>query len=88
MPIEILGIHISPRAVAQIIQRAVLHAGVTKRRVAPHSLRSGHVTVSSRAGISERVIMRQTGHRSELMVRRYIREAELFVENSACSLGL
>jgi hypothetical protein len=30
--------------------------------------------------------MRQTGHRSVAMVRRYIREAELFQDNAAAGL--
>jgi len=41
-----------------------------------------------RAGVSARVIMKQTGHRFERMVRRYIREGELCDENSAARLGL
>ena len=40
------------------------------------------------AGASERSIMNQTGHRSVLMVRRYIRDGSLFRENSAGKLGL
>jgi hypothetical protein len=32
--------------------------------------------------------MKQTGHRSVQMVRRYIREAELFHDNAATKLGL
>jgi integrase len=37
---------------------------------------------------SERSIMKQTGHRSVQMVRRYIRDGSLFRENSAGKLGL
>jgi len=39
------------------------------------------------AGASERFIMNQTGHRSVQMVRRYIRDGNLFRENSAGKLG-
>lgn len=35
------------------------------------------------AGKSERAIMNQTGHRSVTMVRRYIRDGSLFLENAA-----
>jgi hypothetical protein len=35
------------------------------------------VTSAAVAGASERAIMNQTGHRSAVMVRRYIRDAEL-----------
>jgi hypothetical protein len=37
---------------------------------------------------SERSIMKQTGHRSVQMVRGYIRDGNLFRENSAGKLGL
>src|ERR1700730_4527959 len=47
---------------------------------------------SSSSGVtkstSERSIMKQTGHRSVQMVRRYIRDGSLFRENSAGKLGL
>ena len=34
-------------------------------------------------GASERAIMKQTGHKSVAMVRRYVRDANLFRENAA-----
>ena len=40
-----------------------------------------------RNGASERSIMKQTGHKSVQMVRRYIREGELFSDNAAGKLG-
>jgi hypothetical protein len=62
-----------------------------RRRVpglyAGHSLRAGHATSAAIAGASERSIMNQTGHRSVQMVRRYIRDASLFRENSARQVG-
>jgi hypothetical protein len=35
------------------------------------------------AGASERSIMQQTGHKSPMMVRRYIRDGNLFRKNAA-----
>ena len=32
--------------------------------------------------------MKQTGHKSAAMVRRYIRDGELFLDNAAGRLGL
>ena len=32
--------------------------------------------------------MKQTGHKSVAMVRRYVRDANLFRENAAANLGL
>lgn len=45
-------------------------------------------TSAAMAGVSERLIMQQTGHRSERMVRRYIRDGNLFRENAAGQVGL
>jgi integrase len=51
-----------------------------------HSLRAGLATAAAPAGKSERAIMAQTGDRSVLMVRRYIREASVFTDNAAAGL--
>ncbi len=53
-----------------------------------HSLRAGLATSAAIAGASERAIMNQTGHRSAAMVRRYIRDGNLFRENAAAKVGL
>ena len=45
-----------------------------------------HLTAGAKAGKSDRAIMAQTGHRSVVMVRRYIRDANLFTENAAAGL--
>jgi integrase len=45
-------------------------------------------TSAAAGGASERVIMAQTGHRSADMVRRYIREGNLWRENAASLAGL
>jgi len=58
----------------------------TCRRSRPRG--NGHATSAAMAGASERSIMKQTGHRSVQMVRRYIREGSLFRESSAGKLGL
>ena len=47
-----------------------------------HSLRSGFATVSAESGADERSIMAMTGHKTTQMVRRYIREANLFKNNA------
>jgi hypothetical protein len=45
-------------------------------------------TAAARAGTDERDIMRQTEHRSTVMVRRYIRDGSLFRSNAASVVGL
>jgi hypothetical protein len=49
---------------------------------------AGLATSAAIAGKSERAIMNQTGHRSVAMVRRYIRDGNLFRDNAAEGLGL
>jgi integrase len=51
-------------------------------------LRSGFATAAAIAGASERAIMNQTGHQATKMVRRYIRDGNLFRDNAAAKLGL
>jgi integrase len=74
--------------VARIVKKLVKRAGLDSAKYAGHSLRAGHATSAAIAGASERSIMNQTGHRSVQMVRRYIRDGNLFRENSAGKLGL
>jgi integrase len=57
-------------------------------RVAGHSLRAGLATSAAAAGVPERVIAEQTGHKGTAMLRRYIREGSLFRENAASAVGL
>lgn len=74
----------NPRVVKKLADRA----GLDPAKYAGHSLRAGHATSAAIAGASERSIMRQTGHRGVQMVTRYIRDGNLFRENSAGKLGL
>lgn len=46
------------------------------------------MTAAAKAGVSERVLMAQTGHRDVRTLRRYIRDASLFNENAAAHVGL
>jgi integrase len=74
--------------VARIVKKLAERAGLDPAKYAGHSLRAGHATTAAIAGASERSIMNQTGHRSVQVVRRYIRDGNLFRENSATKLGL
>jgi integrase len=74
--------------VARVVKKLVDRAGLDAPKYAGHSLRAGHATSAAIAGASERSIMNQTGHRSVQMVRRYIRDGNLFRDNSAGKLGL
>jgi integrase len=79
---------LSGYAVALIVKRYAAAAGLDPAKYAGHSLRAGLATAAAIGGASERSIMKQTGHRSVNMVRRYIRDADLFRENAAAKVGL
>lgn len=78
---------LSDRAVVRIVKRRATAVGLDPDRYAGHSLRAGLATSAAAGGASERAIMNQTGHRSTTMVRRYIREANLFAADNAASLA-
>lgn len=78
----------SSRGVARCVQRAGLRVGLDPAKLAGHSLRAGFCTEAAANGASERAIMQQSGHRSEQMVRRYVRHGNLWTENAANFLGL
>jgi integrase len=78
---------LSDKAVARIVKRRAAAVGLDPVRYAGHSLRAGLATSAAAGGASERAIMAQTGHRSITMVRRYIREANLFSADNAASLA-
>jgi integrase len=79
---------LSDKAVALVVKRRAKAVGLDPARYAGHSLRAGLATSAAAAGASERVIMSQTGHRSADMVRKYIREGNLFSSNPAGMVGL
>lgn len=85
---QIQPARLSDKAVALVVKRHAEAAGLDPSRYAGHSLRAGLATSAAAAGASERAIMNQTGHRSEKMVRKYIRDGSLFRDNAAAAVGL
>jgi site-specific recombinase XerD len=84
-PINRHGQRLTDRSVALIVKRRAGQAGLETASLAGHSLRSG---LAAAAGVSERAIMAQTGHRSLSTLRKYIRSGPLFLENAAAKVGL
>ncbi|OHV18258.1 hypothetical protein BK022_00360 [Methylorubrum extorquens] len=70
------------------MQRRAAAAGLDPTLFSGHSMRAGFATSAALAGVEERLIMRQTRHRSAATVRRYIRDGELFARNLAAEVGL
>jgi len=74
--------NVSDKTVALIIKKYSNLAGLDSNKYSGHSLRSGFATSAAEAGAEERSIMAMTGHKSTEMVRRYIKEANLFKNNA------
>ena len=73
---------LSDQTVALLIKYYLTIAGIESRNYSGHSLRSGFATSAAESGAEERSIMAMTGHKSTEMVRRYIKEANLFKNNA------
>ena len=67
--------------VALILKKYLTIIGLDNINFSGHSLRSGFATASAESGADERSIMNMTGHKSTEMVRRYIKETNLFKNN-------
>ena len=73
---------LTDQTVALLIKEYLMLAGIDSRNYSGHSLRSGFATSAAEFGVEERSIMAMTGHKSTEMVRRYIKEANLFKNNA------
>lgn len=73
---------LSAHGVAYIIKQRAALAGFDPTMFSGHSLRAGFATSAAQVGVEAWTIMKQTGHRSEATLRRYIREGELFSVNA------
>ena len=73
---------LTDQTVALLIKEYLQLAGIDSKNYSGHSLRSVFATSAAEAGAEERSIMAMTGHKSTEMVRRYIKEANLFKNNA------
>ena len=73
---------LTDQTVALLIKEYLNLAGIDSENFSGHSLRSGFATSAAESGAEERNIMAMTGHKSTEMVRRYIKEANLFKNNA------
>jgi len=73
---------LTDQTVALLIKEYLQLAGIDNKNYSGHSLRSGFATSAAESGAEERSIMAMTGHKSTEMVRRYIKEANLFKNNA------
>lgn len=79
---------LTDQSVRLILRESLKRAGINEKGFSGHSLRAGFATVAAINGASEREIQKTTGHVSLEVLRRYIRDANLFRENASKKLGL
>ena len=79
---------LTDQSVVLMIKGYLNLAGIENKNYSGHSLRSGFATVAAESGADERSIMTMTGHKTTQMVRRYIREANIFKNNALNKIKL
>ena len=79
---------LTDQSVVMLIKEYLNLAGIENNNFAGHSLRSGFATVAAESGADERSIMAMTGHKTTQMVRRYIKEANIFKNNALNKLKI
>lgn len=72
-----------PDAVSTILRNRLANAGIKPDGYSGHSLRAGLATSAIKAGVPTYKVRAQTGHASDQMLSRYVREAGLFDGNAA-----
>lgn len=72
---------LSDKAVALVVKKYMGMLGMNPDDFAGHSLRRGFATSAAQHDLDALSIMRQTRHKSEKMVHRYIEQGNIFKEN-------
>ncbi len=85
---KLTNYRLTDQTVALLIKNYLNIAGIDSKNYSGHSLRSGFATSAAESGAEERSIMAMTGHKSTEMVRRYIKEANLFKNNALSKIKI
>ena len=85
---KLTSYRLTDQTVALLIKDYLKIGGIDSKNYSGHSLRSGFATSAAESGAEERSIMAMTGHKSTEMVRRYIKEANLFKNNALNKIKL
>lgn len=72
---------LSAPSVALIVKHRTEALGLDSTQFSGHSLRAGFATNAAKKGASTASIRGQTGHKSDAMVNRYIRNSQMFTDN-------
>jgi site-specific recombinase XerD len=85
---QLIPNRLTDQSVLLILKESLKRAGINEKGFSGHSLRAGFVTVAAINGATEREIQKTTGHLNTEVLRRYIRDADIFRENASKKLGL
>lgn len=78
---ELRDTQLSDKSVALTVKKYMAQLGMDPAEFAGHSLRRGFATSAAQHDLDTLSIMRQTRHKSEKMVHRYIEQGNLFRQN-------
>ena len=78
---QLLTHRLTAQSVALIIKQRAECAGFDPALFSGHSLRAGFVTNAAKGGASSSSIRTQTGHKTDAMLQRYVRNSQLFSNN-------
>ena len=77
------GVRLCAAYVSSVLKSRLRAAGIKADDYSAHSLRAGLVTEAAKAGVPAWKIQQTTGHKTESMLARYIRDADLWTGNAA-----
>ncbi len=77
---------LSGEAVSLIVKERIAAVGIDPVGYSGHSLRAGLATSAANAGVPNHKIRAQTGHASDAVLGRYVRDGEMFAGNAAGAL--
>jgi len=77
---------LSGEAVSIILKERLRQAALDPAHYSGHSLRAGFATSAAMAGASILKIREQTGHATDAMLARYIREGDIFTDNASSAV--
>ncbi len=83
---QIAPTRLSGEGVALVVRERLKAAGLDPAGFSGHSLRAGFCTSAAQVGVSSLKIKAQTGHSSDAMLSRYIRDGQLFLDNASGAL--
>ncbi len=73
---------LAPKTVAAIVKERAAAVGLAATDLSGHSLRAGLATSAAQAGMRPDKIKAQTGHASDTMLARYIRDGDIWRDNA------